>query len=238
MTETVGAAFDFIVCRRGFIGGVVGTEDFDMARMHEAVEIVVFDLGSRDATKEHVAYLRTTMDLRMAEVVRRIAPSTELVLGSGKAPKGINLPIMYRALAPREFRLTPIQVAELMIDLIEADDWDHAPELKESPRGRGAPASSPKGEAGEAGERGEAGRIKRLPKARRMVFDREVSYTPPSFKVPVGGYDRRIKPTSWGKDKHGNPMLGWTWVRDHERHADKPDRPANDEEPHPQAVNA
>ncbi len=236
MTETVGAAFDFIICRRGFIGGVVGTEDFDMSRMRETVEIVVFDMGSRDATKEHVAYFRTTMDLRMAEVVRRIAPSTELVLGSGKAPKGINYPIMYRALAPREFRQTPIQVAESMIDLIEAEDWDQAPALKDSPRDRLSEATSREGEP--AGVRGETWRIKRLPKTRRMVFDREVAYTPPSFKVPVGGYDRRIKPTSWGKDKHGNPQLGWTWVRDHDRHKDKPDRPANDEEPLARAANA
>ena len=50
-------------------------------------------------------------------------------------------------------------------------------------------------------------------------------YSPPNYQVPTRGFWRKLRPTSWGKDVDGKPILGKTWVTAHIRHKDKPPGP-------------
>jgi hypothetical protein len=51
------------------------------------------------------------------------------------------------------------------------------------------------------------------------------SYTPPSFKVEVDGFWRRLGPEQVGHDRDGQPVQGRTWVKEHSRWRDRPKRP-------------
>jgi hypothetical protein len=51
------------------------------------------------------------------------------------------------------------------------------------------------------------------------------SYTPPTFKVEVDGFWRRLGPEQVGHDKDGHPVQGRTWVKGHLRWRDRPERP-------------
>ena len=51
------------------------------------------------------------------------------------------------------------------------------------------------------------------------------TYTPPEFRVEVSGFWRNLpNPESEGKDPAGNPIKGRTWVKQHIRWRDKPQR--------------
>ena len=49
-------------------------------------------------------------------------------------------------------------------------------------------------------------------------------YTPPSFRVEVEGFWRRLSPDATGKDALGNAVRGRTWVKGHLRWRDRPQR--------------
>jgi hypothetical protein len=58
----------------------------------------------------------------------------------------------------------------------------------------------------------------------RGTYERD--YTPPRFQVELDGFWRRISPESVGRNKHGEPTIGRTWVTGHTRWKDKPPRKA------------
>lgn len=225
--ETVGLAFDFISVLRGCVGGVVGTEDFDVSRMRKAVQMVVYDFGTRQAAQDAAALFKATTDARYSDVERHFAPADTIVLGEGRKPKGVHYPMAYIAIAPTEFRHDPLIVFERMVDIIEREAWGEHPELRSEPRSPRRPAPEPAGEGRPARN---PWRLKHLGRADplNMELDVERSYTPPSFKVPVRGYDRRIKPTSKGRDRHGNVIYGSVYVGGYDRYKDLPDRPSDE----------
>ncbi|MER9001752.1 GIY-YIG nuclease family protein [Mesorhizobium australicum] len=51
------------------------------------------------------------------------------------------------------------------------------------------------------------------------------SYNPPSFRVEVEGFWRRLTPDTPGHDQQGNPVRGRTWVKGHLRWRDRPSNP-------------
>jgi hypothetical protein len=53
----------------------------------------------------------------------------------------------------------------------------------------------------------------------------ERAFTPPSYRVELDGYRRRIGEHGVGKDMDGNPVVGWTWVKGHVRWKALPERP-------------
>lgn len=50
------------------------------------------------------------------------------------------------------------------------------------------------------------------------------TYTPPRFKVEVEGFYRRLASGSKGHDAEGNPVVGKTWVKQHARWKDRPEK--------------
>jgi hypothetical protein len=50
------------------------------------------------------------------------------------------------------------------------------------------------------------------------------SYSPPRFRVEVEGFWRRLSPGAVGRDRDGKPVAGKTWVKQHMRWRDRPDR--------------
>lgn len=55
--------------------------------------------------------------------------------------------------------------------------------------------------------------------------EQNIHRRPPDYQVPAGGVWRRLKAGSWGKGPDGKPQFERTWVTEHVRYKDKPQRP-------------
>lgn len=232
--DGISPAIDVLGVLRGCIGAVVGVEDWDVSRMGEATEMVVYVFENRApghhadrdggaaaraamgrasaqyATRE----LRQARDMRLADVDRAFGTDTQdYVLGSGKPPNDVR-PLKVRVLAEHGFKLSLLQAFERVVDIIERKAWDEHP---------GARSQAPDARRGAIREAlgKTSDRFARLDATPRIDGEEARSRREPDFPVPVIGYDRTIRPNSWGTDRFGNPVKGYTYVRETVRYKNK-----------------
>jgi len=228
--EDEATPFDIVAVSRGFVVGVVGVDDWDVSRMREAHEIVLYDFGRREAAQQSLERLRETVDLRQLDVDVHFAPGDEVVLGDGCPPSlCARGPVKYVVRAAHGFTHGVMETVDLAIEIIRLKEWSAHPGARKARLAdAGTVTPSPSGDAvAVATPRPAAERRARLAATPRMRAEgpSDRDYTPPEFSVPVRGFYRPL-PGRIGKDEDGNYVVpDKTWVISHKRHADKDDRP-------------
>lgn len=226
--HVTGPAIDVLGVLRGCIGAVVGVEDWDVSRMHEATELVVYVFEGRAAAQGACRHLKRTRDMRLADVDGHFAPGFEIELGTGKAPSTVaRYPIKVRVLAEHGLAHDPILAFERAVDIIEREAWDEHPGARPPPR-PGRRASAGRGEGSVEEEAYQGGHLGASP---RMDPDGSRGYSEPLFQVEVQGYERRINPNKYGIGRDGLPVLGRRWVDTYHRYKDKPPPPGKEAAP-------
>ena len=223
---TQDLAFDIVAMRRGFVGGIVGIDDWDLSRTREAREIVIFDFGGREQAHAGIAPFKRTTDMRLGNALVHLAPGCVITLGTGEAPPAnAAYPHMIRVLAPNGFRHGNVRTFECACEIVERGAWHETPPLRRV--GKTATSADRVDEEDEdAGDAAEAGRAGRLGSAPRLEPEQGRKYSEPMFRIPVVGFTRTLRQGSWGRDEHGNPTYMSTHVRPSTRYKDKPERMA------------
>jgi len=222
-------AFDIIGTRRGIVGGVVGIADWDVSRMREAREIVLYDFGGRQQAFDGCVGLHRAQDMRVSDVDKHFHPGCTVILGEGEAPPpNAPYPIKIRVLAPDGFTHDNIRTFERCVELIEDEAWGERPPVRTPAQSR---AEAPESEEEEDGEDEDEvadavpTRQRRLGAAPRLEPEQRGPNAKPKFQVPVTGFTRKLPPGHWGSDEFGNPTQGSTYVRGHDRYTKQPPRP-------------